>query len=113
MTEHEVKFILRVMKTIILNDTKHLIQPSDIDTEQDFVGSQFNKSETETSARVLCLFAQKQKSWKPFKKKALDKFWEENVWFNGLDEKEYIHIEGGTCYFTKEFVATCYAASPA
>ena len=97
----------------IINSNKDTpIKPKDIDTKQHFFNS-FEKMEREVSARACVSLAQKNKSWRAFSKAEIDKHWGENVWFNGLDSLGYIVLKKDKYYFTAEFIAKCYASSPA
>lgn len=103
--------------TKLTKDAQTPIKPSDINTLRHFYNSVWQRNETEISARAIVSFCQTRKdgaSWEPFKKADLDKHWEENVWFNGLDNEQapYIYVEDGEITLTIEFVAACYACSP-
>lgn len=61
------------------------IQPKDIDIKSHILmGSIWKNSETENSAYWLVKLAQKNKSWRDFTKKEIDKLCGKDFWFNGL-----------------------------
>ncbi len=101
------------------------IQPKDINIGGEFWNA-FNKSETEVSARQLVRFCQSRGDWSGFTKAALDKFVEEDFWFNGLMTVQGNQTKQWTWLIKKgsilgpdelifpslEFVAVCYCSSP-
>lgn len=80
----------------------------------------FGRYETEVSAWWIVKFCQERGDWKPFTLDQLEEFYnrtpKNNPKFslNGLDQHHYVPVDiYGNCYVTVEFVARCYAASPA
>lgn len=88
------------------------IRPSSFQTTTHWVGT-FDNYERETSARLLVKYCQQPKfkdEWPAvISKPDLDKWAEEDFWFNGLDSEGYIKVTGNKVMLTNKFVAQAYA----
>lgn len=87
------------------------IAPKDIQTKTHWYET-FQRSEREVSARLLVKYCQhlNPDSWPAsISKKALDKWADEDFWFNGLDTEGYIKVQGDKITLTENFIATSYA----
>ena len=107
---------------IITNDTRCPIHPDDINTKRAFMDTVWQNMETEISAIWLVKFAQRRGHWDSFTMVELLSFYHEKrpeneeFRFNKLkpyNGPDYIVEEAGRLFFTTEFVAVCYAVSPA
>lgn len=95
----------------------HPIKPEHINTGRHF-WSAFDQHETEVAANWLVAFTQDRAAgWKPFTRAEMDLFYKVH-YPNGtfryfrLIDNDWIIEEGDTLFFTHEFVARCFAASP-
>lgn len=103
---------------IVTDHDKLPIQPRHIDTAEHFFNS-FGKMESEHSARLLVCMAQQKGGWFPFTMEEIRAFaasvTSKLFYFNGLDDsnKGWLVYRDNRYYFTVEFIARCFMASPA
>lgn len=90
-------------------NSKCPIQPEHIDTNRHFWNA-FNKSETETEARVLVMNAQRTNTWAPIKKAEL--VYSSGKPFTPHFIREWIIEEDDAVCFTHQFISRCYQSSP-
>lgn len=93
------------------------IAPKDINTKYHWFET-FGRMKREISARMLVKFCQHKNpnAWPDdlsISKTELDKWADEDFWFNGLDDdskgKPFILIDGDKVTLTSEFIALCYS----
>ncbi len=94
------------LKTI--DDGQYFRMPDSIPTDCYWMNT-FGHSETETSARMLVKFCQKQGDWSPMKREDLDKFDTGGTfYFHGLDDCKWIVNIAGMIFITEAFVDRCF-----
>lgn len=110
---------------IITTPNQCPIRPEHIDasTTRKFMGSIWQNMETEISAYWLVKFAQSRESWMPFAMEDFDRFYQETFpgkfCFNKLTPNYIQKLTEDDGWnrdwmaFTIEFVAACYATTPA
>jgi len=117
-----------IFKLLVLlsHDLNVTINPTDIDTRQDFMGSEFRKSETETAARNLVIYMRERERggdvWPSFTQAEVDTWLQskrgEDFFFMGLLRSEgqssrYIEVDiDGNMSVTARFIAVCYGCAP-
>ncbi len=107
---------------IITSDRPCVIKPEDINTDRSLMDTIWQNMETEISAIWLVKFAQRRGHWGSFTMEELLSFYHEkrpsteSFRFNKLQPyngPDYIVEEADRLFFTIQFVAACYAVSPA
>ncbi len=96
------------------------IRPSGINAQRHFWDA-FNHNETEISAGWIVRFCQSRNNdtWAPFRLADLHAYYverrgrQETFLFNRLVSSGYVSVDSGVVSVSVQFVAKCYAASPA
>ncbi len=108
-----------MLKIVTSNDSVYPIKPVDIDVEKHFFNA-FGNYEREISARWIVRMCQEKEGWVPFTGDDINTFYHasgrrplsEDFLFNGLDNGEYLVLEGDEYCITHEFITACFKSSP-
>lgn len=104
----------RIIDEDAIETVKHPIRPEYINTGDHFWDA-FDKSESETAARIIVLFCQqKQDGWTSFSLAEIREYRQSFKFYSLVNEERGFVILGhdGRYRVTHEFICRCFAASP-